>query len=177
MGNIWWRRFNIVMTVGGGFIGLIVAMPDFVALRELTLTKCVVYAVFMALYCYGIFVGLRLGEGKESDAHLAAYYCLQVPFISSPLASYHFTSGFYVAAGIIGGGINASFRLGSEWHVSFLQPAPWGIGVNFFALAIVLILILKKRPDRPVEIPVTHDLQPPADAPPTPEAKPADRTF
>jgi hypothetical protein len=72
-------------------------------------------------------------------------FALQVPWISSPLVTYRFTAGFQLSAGIIGGGLTASFRLGSDFHFFLLQPHPVGLGINVAALAVLVFLLLAIR--------------------------------
>ncbi|MCX6952924.1 MAG: hypothetical protein NTV51_12280 [Verrucomicrobia bacterium] len=93
-------------------------------------------------------------------------YCLQVPWISSPLIGYRFTSGFNVPGAIVGGKLNGGFRIGSDWQFNFLQAIPWGVGLNLFALVMAWILIAAKEPN---QAPATSGtVTPPAE----PEAAP-----
>jgi hypothetical protein len=66
---------------------------------------------------------------------------LQVPWVSSPLFAYKFTAGFQVCAALMGGHPVGGFRLGSDFQINFFQPLPWGIGVNFVALALLILLV------------------------------------
>jgi hypothetical protein len=37
--------------------------------------------------------------------------------------------------------------LGSDWQFNFFQAIPWGLGLNGFALGMVLLLMRKKKAD------------------------------
>ena len=105
--------------------------------------KVIAYAMlfaFIALYGYGIFVGLKLSEGPTPIHHLRAYFILQIPLISSPLFAYRFCSGLQATVAVIPPSFGFDFRLGSEWHFAVSSSDHWGIGVNLVALAIVFLL-------------------------------------
>jgi hypothetical protein len=72
--------------------------------------------------------------------HLRFYFSLQIPFISSPVIAYRFCSGLEATVAIIQLGLRCEYRLGSGGQFAILSSAPWGIGVNFVALAIVFLL-------------------------------------
>jgi hypothetical protein len=136
--NVWFRRLLLILTIGGGFLGVAITTQFFPQAN-----KVIVYIMllaFVGLYGYGIFVGLRLSEGFAPLQHLRVYFGLQIPFISSPLIAYHFCSGLQATIAIIQPGLTWGFRLGSEWQFSILSSAPWGFGINFVALAIVCLL-------------------------------------
>jgi hypothetical protein len=99
----------------------------------------------MVLYAYGTYAGLRFAEDEKNKKSLIIFYWLQVPWISSPIISYRFTAGFHASGSLIGNELSGFFRLGSDWNFSLLQPVQWGIGVNFFALVMVIVLINRKR--------------------------------
>jgi hypothetical protein len=136
--NIWLRRLLLILTVGGGFIGVAVTIQYFPQTD-----KVVVYIMlfaFVGLYAYGIFAGLKLSESSRCLKHVRLYFGLQILFISSPLIAYRFCSGLQATIAMIQPGLRWDFRLGSEWQFSILSSAPWGCGVNFVALIILFLL-------------------------------------
>jgi hypothetical protein len=151
--NAWFRRLLLILTIGGGFVGVVLTMQFFSQAN-----KGIAYATllaFIALYGYGIFVGLKLSEGPTPLRHLRAYFILQIPLISSPLVAYRFCSGLQATVAIIPPSFGFDFRLGSEWHFAVSSSDRWGIGVNLVALAIVFLLYSRfaARPeDAPVHI-------------------------
>ena len=105
---------------------------------------------FIVLYGWGVFIGLRLSEGPAPLSHLRGYFGFQVPFISSPIYVYQFCSGFHFTTSLIQSSLQWELRLGSEMQFAFLGSAPWGFGVNLFALAILILLYSRfagKPPD------------------------------
>jgi hypothetical protein len=136
--NVWFRRLLLILTIGGGFLGLALTIELFHQAN-----KAVLYIMllgFVCLYGYGIFAGLKLSDGAAPLGHLRLYFALQIPFISSPVIAYHFCSGLQATIAIVQPGLTWGFRLGSEWQFALLSSAPWGIGINFIALAIVCLL-------------------------------------
>ena len=138
--NVWLRRFLVVLTVGGGFAGLVLTLQGiFVAQKPFWATYAI-GLIFFALYAYGIFIGIFLSEGREPIWQLLFYFALQIPFISSPLFAYRFCAGLQVTVAVIGIGLGWDARFGSEWQFAILSSAPLGFGVNLVALMIVFVL-------------------------------------
>lgn len=142
------RRLNIILTIGGGFLGIAFTLQAFFSAKESNPVFYAMLTAFVALYAYGIFAGFRLIE-KEETKHLIVFYWLQVPWFSSPLLTYHLASGFFLSVSLIDWRFNAAFRLGSDWRFSLFQSDPWGVGINLFALAMVIILHRLKRRGSP----------------------------
>jgi len=136
--NAWLRRLLLILTIGGGFVGITLTAPFF-----FHVDKVIAYGallVFVALYGYGIFLGVKLSEGSAPLPHLRFYFGLQIPFLSSPVIAYRFSTGLQATIAIIQPGVRFDWRLGSEGQFAILSSEPWGIGINIFALAIVLLL-------------------------------------
>jgi hypothetical protein len=136
--NAWFRRFLLILTIGGGFIGVALTTQFFSQANKVI--AYIMLLAFVGLYGYGIFVGLKLSEGSAPLRHLRLYFGLQIPFISSPLIAYRFCSGLQATVAIIQPGLRWDCRLGSEWQIAILSSGLWGVGVNFVALAIVFLL-------------------------------------
>ena len=136
--NAWFRRLLLILTIGGGAVGIVLTMSLFGQMTKVF--GFIILLAFIALYGYGVFVGLKLSEGPVSLKHLRVYFGLQIPFFSSPIIGYRFCSGFQFTAAVMQPGFRWDLRLGSEWQFILGSPAPWGIGINFFALAILLLL-------------------------------------
>jgi hypothetical protein len=54
--NAWSRRLLLILTIGGGFVG--VALMTQLFLQTDKVIAYVMLLAFVGLYCYGIFVGL-----------------------------------------------------------------------------------------------------------------------
>lgn len=126
--DAWFRRLLLILTIGGGFMGVTITTQFFPQAN-----KVIVYImllVFVGLYGYGIFVGLKLSEASAPLRHLRLYFGLQIPLISSPVIAYRFCSGLQATIAIIQPGLRWDCRLGSEWQFSILSSAPWGVGIK-----------------------------------------------
>lgn len=136
--NIWLRRLLLILTIGGGFVGIALTIQFFTQADKVI--AYVMLVAFSGLYGYGIFVGIKLSEGPPLLKHLRLYFGLQIPFISSPVIAYRFCSGLQATVAMVQSSLKWDFRLGVEGQFAILSSAPWGIGVNFVALAIVFLL-------------------------------------
>jgi hypothetical protein len=147
--NVWFRRLLLILTIGGGFIGIALTVQFFAQAD-----KVIAYAMllaFLGLYGYGIFVGLKLTEGPPPLKYLRLYFGLQIPFISSPIVAYQFCSGLQLTVAIMQSNIRWGCRLGADGQFAIMSSAPWGIGINFVALAILVLLYsrLAAAPEEP----------------------------
>lgn len=150
--NPWLRRLYIILTVGGGFTGVAVTLQVFLSFDESDWMIDVLYLGSIGLYTYGIFAGLRFAENERDKKHLILFYWLQVPWISSPILGYRFTSGFHLSGIFIERDLKGFFRIGSDWQFNIVNTSlPWGIGLNIFALIMVLILIKKTQPNKALD--------------------------
>ena len=92
--NIWWRRFFLILSVGGGFAGFAFTAGELVQFDR-SLSYYVLCVGAMALYAFGVFGGLQLVEEKTKGVSLLSwYFLLQIPILISPIFSYEFSSGF-----------------------------------------------------------------------------------
>jgi len=140
--NIWFRRFLVILTIGGGFLGVVVLADTLFAAPNTPVFAYAIFAVLIALYIYGIFAGIRLSEDANHYGHVLVFYALQVPFFSSPILVYRFACGFHATIWMVGFSIGWMFRLGSDFQLTILQPNSWGGGVNLFAAAILFALVI-----------------------------------
>ena len=157
--NIWFRRFLVVLTIGGGFLGVVILVDTLFTAQNTPVLVYAIFAFLIALYIYGIFAGIRLSEDANRYGYVLFFYALQVPFLSSPILVYRFACGFHATIWVIGFSIGWMFRLGSDCQLTILQPNSWGGGVNLFAAAILLALVIHFFSDEdrapPREPPVT----------------------
>jgi hypothetical protein len=111
----------------------------FVAEKPVWVTY-VISLIFLALYGYGVFIGVCLAERGEPIWSLLFYFTVQIPFISSPLVTYRFYSGLEATVAIRDVGVGWDARFGSEWRLAILSSAPLGFGINIVAIIIVFFL-------------------------------------
>ena len=163
----WKRRTVGILSLGGGAIGI--ALATQLVLTRSNPLEWVLCAVFAALYAWGGWLGMRLLEGSDRAlGPLVAFWALQAPTFSSPLAGYFIACGFHatVVLNISQLKIAANTLLGSTFTYSLMQAGtPWSFGVNVFALGIAIWLYrswrLARQPlpegaeDAPVAEPAT----------------------
>jgi len=94
------------------------------------------FFVASAFYALGIVAGLRFANNDSRRGLMRLYYALQIPWLSSPLIGLRFVSGANVSAALP----SFSYSLGSVWHFGSSHAAPWGLGLNLLALAILFLL-------------------------------------
>ena len=145
--SVWFRDLLLVLTIGGGFGGIMLTLTR-LGVANQPVQYYAITALFIVLYGYGIFAGLRLAGSVVPYGHLFAYYALQVPLVLSPLFSYRFTSGFDIMFEIIGLRIGCVFNVGSDWRLGFLTPDPWGVGVNVLALVVIFSIYVHRFYER-----------------------------
>jgi|SRR5208283_4940343 len=155
----WLRLTLITITVGGGFTGVAITLQFLLnseGQRGLNLSVAV---VFLALYTYVTVCGLIFAQDAQQTRPLIAVLAIQIPWISSPLATYNFAAGFYAVVSVgspgrAGARFGAGAYLGSRFGLSLFQANPWRIGVNLFALAMLILLLRAGRTPSPV-LPLT----------------------
>ena len=74
--NIWFRRFLVVLTISGGFLGVVVLLDSLFAAQNTPVFGYALVALLSALYIYGIFAGIRLSEGANHYGHVLFFYAL-----------------------------------------------------------------------------------------------------
>ncbi len=141
----WLRLTLITLTVGGGFTGFSVTMQQLFKPQSQQPVYFALLVGFLALYAFVTASGLLFVQNPRQTGPLFIAIAMQVPWVSSPLFTYRFTSGFHVTIGVVGGSLGGGFNLGSDWQCNVFQKLPWGIGVNLFALVIMILLALTWR--------------------------------
>lgn len=144
------RRGLGVLDLGGSFLGLVLGLTLF--LQHISLLTILLEIPFLALYCWGIWCGIRTLENHSKALRSNLWFWLvQIPLIKSYFFSYWFASGALLFVTYVPAGGNVSFtaRVGSEFQYSFFKPQPFQLGINFFALAICIVLLWRGRGRRP----------------------------
>ena len=143
-----WQRWTIrLLSIGGGLLGIIAAYSEMAA--KTNPIEWLFGLVFIAIYLWGIWCGVRFTEGNlTAERGMIKYWLIQVPTFGSPILGYFLSSGlhFTVSLQFEPQNLNFSFLIGSIFNYSLLQPnQPWFVGINLFALAIFSFLISKRR--------------------------------
>jgi len=137
----WWRRTQMLLTIGGGFLGLVMIVQSASTADRITLPSFAVVALLGLLYGYGVFVGWRYSEHPENWGSLLLYHLVQIPMVTSPVFSFIFTSGFAISVQFAGGRLGFGCNVGSTSVLSFGEMQAWSAGMNIFAAVMALALI------------------------------------
>jgi len=142
-----WLRFAlIIMTVGGGFAGLCSVLQTFFKSEDRSPSMVALVAVMLVFYLFVTASGLLFVQHPQNTRPLLAALIIQVPWFSSPWFAYKFTTGFDVLFGMVypqGLGsltLRGNAYLGGESHFSLGHGEPFILGVNLWALAMVVLL-------------------------------------
>jgi len=77
--NVWFRRLLLILTIGGGFVGVARTIQFFSHVDKVI--AYVVLLAFVCLYGYGIFLGVKLSEAPH---HFDTYVFISASkFLSS----------------------------------------------------------------------------------------------
>lgn len=143
----WAKRIAVIVGVGGGVAGLIASAQGLNALTSAS--AHFLWSVFACFYALGVWLGLRvLDERPRALEDFSKYLWLQVPVLQSNVLTYAFAmlgscTWVYRDWPLFDFG----WTLGSGWAFSLFSVEPeFGVGVNFWALALLSLLrILRKR--------------------------------
>jgi len=148
----WLRWLLIVLSVGGGFTGIAVTFEALFR-NEASLGVWLACGFAILLYMFVVVSGLIFADSPTRTLPLVAALIIQIPWVSSPIFDYGFCAGFRISAGLLDGKIVLNGRLGSYFEIFFFGSShPWGVGINFFALLVLILLLRYRRtPDTALE--------------------------
>lgn len=143
-----------MVTVGGGFEGIVNVAEEIYALKSHTAHDLVPLVVFAVLYAFTISAGLLFADDAKRTRPLIISLILQVPTFWSPFLSYRFAAGFELlftlarsapiartdGTATSGVSFGPSFRFGSDYWLYFSGDWRLGCGLNLFALGILILL-------------------------------------
>lgn len=142
----------------GGVVGIGVGV--WLDIRWLTNSQASLFSastaivgVFILLYGWAVWTGLDLWKGRRRALKFAQIlFVMQIPVFTIPGISYEFHTGFTLLIMILRGlRLNFNFNLGSSFSF-YISSEVHGvaIGVNLFALFVLIYLIRISRPPVPV---------------------------
>ena len=157
----WLRLTLITMTVGGGFAGFVLtfeALQSGLTSHSQPALNLVIMGVFLLLNAGVTVGGLIFVYSPHRTNPLIVALAIQVPWISSFLVTYRFATGFDLVLSLSGPAkgedlafhLGWSFFLGSSWTLSFSQEGQFGLGVNIWALVMLVLLWRSVRMPLPV---------------------------
>jgi len=144
----WLRLTLITMTIGGGFTGILVTYASLFHSTDHRIVYYMLMTGFLGLYGFVTASGLLFVHDSRRIRPLIAALTIQIPWISTPLFVYKFTAGFYAVATIGGpreaGNVGLYFGgeslLGNTFRFAFNQEIPSDIGINLWALLLVILI-------------------------------------
>jgi hypothetical protein len=150
----WFRWMVIIVTVGGGFDGIVKVAEDIYALKSHSASDLVPLILFAVLYAFTVSAGLLFADDAKHTRPLVISLILQVPTFWSRFLSYRFAAGFELlftlarsapiartdGTATTGFSIGPSFRFGSDYWLYFSGDWRLGCGLNLFALGILVLL-------------------------------------
>lgn len=139
----WLLRVMAVLSLGGGFTGLVYAVTAAFNGGPLELQLTILFGFLV--YGFGIWTGMRMLEGNLSAARLnLIYWWLQVPFVNTSALGFSFYSGAsarvsaslsWDSSGSDNMNFSANAVIGSSLDWSYMQVGvPFELGVNVLAL-------------------------------------------
>lgn len=139
----WFQLTLVTSTVGGGFAGFSATLQHLLRFEGRQSADYILMIVFLVVYAFITVSGLLFVRDPHRIVPLLIASSIQIPWFSSPLFAYRLTAGFHVTVGLIEGKFGGGFSLGSEWQCNVLQKLPSVVGVNIFALVIVILLAVE----------------------------------
>lgn len=141
----WQRRAVGILTLGGSSVGL-AAIASEISFSQLAPLSLVVVAMFAALFCFGIAVGVLIVEDTHDALSLALpFWLAQIPAFQSPWISYElFTGAKFTILFQSALTINFEWAGGSHFNLYLFPGDPGAIGVNIVAI-VVSVWIWKNR--------------------------------
>ena len=140
--NSWYRRLQVLLCIGGGFMGFVLTLRSFVALKSTEILVYIPYPLFAIIFVYAIVLGLLLSESSNCRRHLILLYSTQLFTVYSPLLTYHNYVGMDWFVGIQSWKFIYDFGLGAGWTGAILRSFSWGIGIDLFALVVIIIEVV-----------------------------------
>lgn len=143
----WQWRLIGVLTLGGSFLGAVASLMIIINGGN-NLLSLLIVAVFIGLYAWGVWCGVRILERSvDSLRRGILFWAFQIPYLTSPLLSYQFSSGAQATVAVQSAdpALLWTVQVGSHFAATVLRPAAWGIGINLLALAATIFLSLKYR--------------------------------
>lgn len=146
----WLRLTIITMTVGGGFTGMAITLQAIFTSSGQNALSLSLMCLFFVAFGFVTASGLIFVHDPRRTGPLIGAIAIQVPSISSPIFVYSFATGANLT--IIFGN-STTFNAGifrSSFSMFLFQNHSWQIGINVFALAILVLLAQQPKIDPPV---------------------------
>ncbi len=128
-------------------MGLAITVQAVVVQEPTGLLDYVFAGAAIVLYMFTIVSGILFVEDPRRITPLRVAWFLQMPWVSSPVLVYGFCSGCRIIAGLglTDGRLSASFHFGSDFQFFILGSHPWFVGINIFAVLVLVSLAMYTR--------------------------------
>jgi hypothetical protein len=142
----------VMLMVGGGFMGTVLTTQLLFSPRTHG-ENSFITAAFILLNAFVLVSGLLLVQNPRKTLPLKIALVLQIPFFSSPILAYQFSTGTCVAFGLGQPAVSVVFfyNIGSQWYVHLLENVPWRMGVNI--VPVILLAVLRRTTRRGDSLP------------------------
>ena len=137
----WLKRLHLVATIGGGYTGIVVALIPLSSAHQGSAAGQLATLICLAVFVYGLIVGIRLAEGRPSRTLLLCFYGIQIPRLSSPLIVFGISAGADLNVGFLGDRLYFNWQIGANFNLSHVSAAPIGLGFNVLAIALMATVI------------------------------------
>jgi hypothetical protein len=151
----WLLLTLVLLSVGGGCIGIVSGAQIFTKVAGITPTATVFGCILIAFSAFTAASGLLLAHEPRRTGPIRVALGLQVPYIYSPIFSYKMFCGVgvYAAAGLgfpepfatIAESIGVRVEFGFGGHLELRWQYPWCFGVDLVAIFFLMALC---RPGR-----------------------------
>ena len=134
-----------LVQIGGGLFGLGLIGRSFLR-DQLTQIAVTFHVIFILVFSFGIIAGLALIVKPRLGLVLSAIFqAIQIPVVTGPSIVYILFSGACFNLYKHASGWGFKFLFGSHYSLYFNSGQPWLVGINFFALALFVLLIMEIR--------------------------------
>jgi hypothetical protein len=158
----WLRMTVVLMTVGGGFAGVLITANQLFHLEGHGVAYAILVSIFFLLYAFVATSGLMFVHDPRRTRPVLVALALQIPWVSGPIFAYQFASGLFAAMTVgtpeEAGRMNLHFglnaQIGSQFSVAGFQEIPWSLGVNLIPFLIFVLLRRSVQASSPTQQPI-----------------------
>lgn len=177
----WLRLTLVTATVGGGFTLFTLSLGMLLQIGQSRQTAAVLIWIMIACCIFITVSGLVFVYDPRRIRLVQVALALQIPYISCPLLVYKLIcgAGAYTVVclppvddlAVVFGHIGIKFQLGGFWSLAYWEEHPFGIGVNWVAVFLFLMLRRSMQVVSPPVLPTASEpntWNPPKNYPPEP---------
>lgn len=156
------RLLLVLMTVGGGFAGVLAAAGGLITTKQADLRVLFLMWIALALYSLITAAGLMFVQSARLTRIMLVAIAIQIPWFDLSGIKYRLSSAMYLAmtfgppkgAGRIGTYIGWSAQIGSQFQfrVGGGPDGDWNFGINLFAVFLFIVWLLYTKTGRSSEL-------------------------